>query len=132
MPIAAFDHVAIPIERVDEMLEFYRQLGFEVRQPRPPLMFSVHLADQKINFHGPELWKPGRFTLRGPSAAPGCGDFCFRWDGAVSEVVTLLAELDIPVIEGPVDRDGGRHGGDVGTSVYIRDPDQNLLEFICY
>ena len=37
------------------------------------------------------------------------------------------------VIEGPVPREGGRGAGhQTGTSIYSRDPDQNLLEFIVY
>ena len=40
---------------------------------------------------------------------------------------------DAAVIEGPVVRGGGRNlGNDTGTSVYVRDPDQNLLEFMIY
>lgn len=133
MPITSIDHAAIPIEQVDEMLALYRALGFGVDETRAPHFYSVHLADQKINFHGPALWKPGKFSLRGPTALPGCGDFCFVWEGSVDEVVTLLDNAGAGVIEGPVDRDGGQaHGKRVGTSVYIRDPDQNLLEFICY
>jgi catechol 2,3-dioxygenase-like lactoylglutathione lyase family enzyme len=37
------------------------------------------------------------------------------------------------IIEGPVQREGGRDRGTaIGTSVYVRDPDRNLLEFIIY
>ena len=42
----------------------------------------------------------------------------------------MLARLDVPVVEGPVERVGGR--GQTGQSTYIRDPDGNLLEFIVY
>ena len=71
-----------------------------------------------------------RFTLRGPTAEPGCGDFCFVWDASTVELAEMLARLDVPVVEGPVDRVGGR--GRTGRSTYIRDPDGNLLEFIVY
>ena len=55
------------------------------------------------------------------------------WSGTVAEV-ELLARRDGAVVEeGPVERQGGRGGGTaVGTSVYTRDPDGNLLEFITY
>ncbi len=43
------------------------------------------------------------------------------------------AEEGARVIEGPVERDGGRDGGRAkGTSLYVRDPDANLLEFMIY
>ncbi len=44
-----------------------------------------------------------------------------------------MREVGAEVEEGPVDRTGGRNGGTAtGTSFYIRDPDENLLEFIIY
>jgi catechol 2,3-dioxygenase-like lactoylglutathione lyase family enzyme len=48
-------------------------------------------------------------------------------------LLAMLQRCDVPVIEGPAKRIGGRSAGTArGMSVYIRDPDQNLLEFICY
>ena len=130
MAIAAFDHVAIPIADVDGMLRFYERLGFTVREVQPSMFYSVYFGDNKINFHSPKLWQSGKFALRGPTAQPGCGDFCFVWDGAVCDLTAKLAELAVPVIEGPVRREGGT--GHDGTSTYVRDPDGNLLEFIVY
>ena len=130
MSIAAFDHAAIPIEDVDAMLSFYRRLGFDVREVQPPLFYAVHFGTQKINFHGPRAWRSPKFTLRGPRARPGCGDFCFVWSGTEAELAARLAAAGAPVVEGPVRRDGG--AGRAGVSVYIRDPDDNLLEFIRY
>ena len=130
MPVAAFDHAAIPIDDVDAMLRFYAALGFEVQEVRPPFFYSVGFGTNKINFHGPEAWGSPGFTLRGPSAKPGCGDFCFAWDGSAEELAEMLARLDLSVVEGPVPRVGGR--GETGQSTYIRDPDGNLLEFIVY
>ena len=129
MPIAALDHVAMPIDDVDAMLRFYADLGFDVREVQPPLFYSVVFGEHKINFHGPKAWRSSTFTLRGPSAEPGCGDFCFVWDGTADELAGTLAGLDLTV-EGPVPREGGR--GVTGMSTYIRDPDGNLLEFIVY
>ena len=73
------------------------------------------------------------FTLRGPTAQPGCGDFCFVWSGALPALLDALANAGAEIEEGPVERVGGRAGGRAkGTSVYTRDPDRNLLEFIVY
>ena len=47
--IVALDHVAIPIQNVEEMVSFYRALGFLVREGER--IISVHFGDQKINFH---------------------------------------------------------------------------------
>ena len=71
--------------------------------------------------------------MRGPTAQPGCGDFCFVWGDTEAALHQLLGQLKADIEEGPVERVGGRNGGrDSGTSVYIRDPDENLLEFMVY
>jgi len=131
--IKAFDHVAIPIQKVDEMITFYQALGCEVSDDFGKRLYSVHFGDHKINFHTPAIWQSGKFTLRGPTAQPGCGDFCFVWGGSKMALQQLLDQLNVDIEEGPVARVGGRNGGcDEGASVYIRDPDENLLEFIVY
>lgn len=133
MTVSSFDHAAIPVADVEGMLAFYAALGFRVNRELAPRLYSVHFGDNKINFHDPALWQSGRFTLRGPTAEPGCGDFCFVWSGSAEELTSTLNAADAEVIEGPVPRDGGRADGTgVGTSTYIRDPDGNLLEFMIY
>ena len=134
MPVAGFDHVALPTERPEEMLAFYGRLGFTVpdadawRESELPF-FSVLLGDQKINFHAPALWQRPTFDLRGPTAQPGCGDLCFVWEGGADALTRLLERADAAIVAGPVELQGARGKG---TSVYVRDPDSNLLEFIVY
>jgi catechol 2,3-dioxygenase-like lactoylglutathione lyase family enzyme len=60
---------------------------------------------------------------------PGNSDLCFVWDGPIGSAVEHLERQGVEVEEGPVQRTGA--GGD-GTSVYFRDPDGSLLEFISY
>jgi catechol 2,3-dioxygenase-like lactoylglutathione lyase family enzyme len=138
MPIAAFDHAVIPTAQPDEMIAFYKRLGFSVvgeqewREGKA-LMFSFAFGNAKINVHPPAVWQSGKFTLRGPTAVPGCGDFCFVWDGTVEQAAELISSAGAEVIEGPVSRVGGKAAGTAsGTSVYTRDPDGNLLELSTY
>ena len=129
--IRSFDHVAVPMRNTDRMVRFYRALGFTVNEGAQ--VCSVHFGDQKINFHQPALWQRESFTLRAPAAEPPCGDFCFVWDGTDAALRATLDRAGADVEEGPVARTGGRDGGTAtGTSLYIRDPDDNLLEFIIY
>ena len=130
MSIAALDHAAMPIDDVEAMLRFYADLGFDVQAVQPPHFYSVVFGANKINFHGPAAWRSSKFTLRGPSAQPGCGDLCFVWDGTAEQLAEMLDRLAVTIVEGPVRRVGGR--GETGLSTYIRDPDRNLLEFIVY
>tara|TARA_B100000029_G_scaffold402671_1_gene402239 strand:+ start:3191 stop:3736 length:546 start_codon:yes stop_codon:yes gene_type:complete len=129
--LVRFDHVAVPMRNTTEMVAFYRTLGFYVNEG--DRICSVHFGDSKINFHRPELWESGDFTLRAAEAVPPCGDFCFVWGGSERELELQLERVGATVIEGPAPRQGGRSlGVDTGTSRYIRDPDGNLLEFIIY
>jgi catechol 2,3-dioxygenase-like lactoylglutathione lyase family enzyme len=138
MTVLAFDHVAIPTAKPDEMLRFYRALGFSAPQPEDwraqnVPFFSIQLGENKINVHAPALWQNPVFTLRGPTAQPGCGDFCFVWSGTLAELKSSLERAGALIEEGPVERVGGRDAGRAkGTSIYTRDPDCNLLEFIVY
>jgi catechol 2,3-dioxygenase-like lactoylglutathione lyase family enzyme len=126
--IVGFDHVSLPMQHTDEMLEFYRALGFDVVEQNA--VVSVHVGAQMINFHRPELWSGAGFTLRAPAAVPPCGDLCFVWEGNSGALRTRLDDAGAAIEEGPVTRRGARRVD--ATSVYVRDPDGNLLEFMIY
>ena len=126
--VISFDHVALPMQRTDAMLAFYRSLGLSVVESAQAC--SVYIGDQMINFHRPVLWQRDSFTLRAPAAKPPCGDLCFVWDGTPDSLKAMLEKSGARVITGPVSRQGGRQTS--GSSVYVRDPDENLLEFIIY
>jgi catechol 2,3-dioxygenase-like lactoylglutathione lyase family enzyme len=126
--IAGFDHVSLPMRDGDAMVAFYRALGLEVAEHRA--FVSVYVGTQMINLHRPETWQREGFALRAPSASPPCGDLCFVWDGPADALHARLAGAGAAIEEGPVERPGGRQ--QTGTSVYTRDPDGNLLEFMIY
>ena len=132
MRLKGIDHVAIPILNVDELLLFYEKLGFRLNRDGAPHFYSAHLQDTNLKFHAPSAWQSGKFTLRGRTAIPGCGDFCLIWDGNQDQLQALLKKNEVPVGEGPVKRDGALASGRPGISTYVRDPDGNLLEFIQY
>ena len=126
--IRGFDHVALPMQNVEAMLAFYRGLGLPVTENAGAC--SVYIGDQMINFHRPVLWQRDTFTLRAPAAKPPCGDLCFVWDGTPASLKAMLDRAGARIVEGPVGRQGGRKKP--GSSVYVRDPDGNLLEFLIY
>jgi catechol 2,3-dioxygenase-like lactoylglutathione lyase family enzyme len=126
--VGGIDHVSLPMQHTEAMLTFYRALGFDITEQKA--IVSMHAGRQMINFHRPELWPREGFTLRAPAAVPPCGDLCFVWDGSVASLRALLEATGAEIEEGPVERVGGRR--ETATSVYVRDPDGNLLEFITY
>jgi catechol 2,3-dioxygenase-like lactoylglutathione lyase family enzyme len=116
------------MRETEAMVAFYRALGFHIIERSS--VVSIYAGDQMINFHLPAIWQRPEFTLRAPAAEPPCGDLCFVWDGSQESLHALLNETGAAIEEGPVTRNGGRRTD--GTSVYVRDPDGNLLEFIVY
>jgi catechol 2,3-dioxygenase-like lactoylglutathione lyase family enzyme len=126
--VRGFDHVALPMKNTDAMLAFYRGLGFPIRETETAV--SVYAGDQMINFHRPAHWNDAAFTLRAPAAKPPCGDLCFVWEGLPDALKAMLDRAGATVFLGPVARQGGRMK--TASSVYVRDPDGNLLEFMIY
>ncbi|HUC71859.1 MAG TPA: VOC family protein [Stellaceae bacterium] len=125
MHIDRLDHLVLTVADVDRTCAFYtRVLGMEVvhfGEGRTALRFG----QQKINLH-PADHIPG---LVADQPTPGSGDLCFITTVPLAEVMAHLAECGVATVAGP-----GPRAGAVGTiqSVYIRDPDQNLIEISNY
>ena len=125
MRIERLDHLVLTVADIDRSCEFYtRVLGMEVvhfGEGRTALKFG----QQKINLH-PADHIP---SLVADKPTPGSADLCFVTATPLAEVTAHLRECDVPLVAGP-----GPRAGAIGTiqSVYIRDPDQNLIEISNY
>ncbi len=121
----ALDHVVIAVSDFERSNEFYRDVvGVTVAELGTG--YAYRLGDFQFNVHGPGM-KPDP-VARTP-VAPGGSDLCFRWKGTAEEAIAHLERKGVLVEDGPLARPGA--GGE-GTSVYFRDPDGSLLEFITY
>jgi catechol 2,3-dioxygenase-like lactoylglutathione lyase family enzyme len=123
--IAGIDHLVLTVRSLDATCAFYeRTLGMR-RESAPGRPTALHFGRQKINLH-----EAGHtFEPKARTPTPGSADFCLVADGPLDEVRNRLAALGIAVELGPVARDGAR--GPM-TSIYFRDPDQNLVEVCAY
>lgn len=84
---------------------------------RKALLFGT----QKINLHQRGM----EFEPKASRATPGSADLCFLTSTAINDVIAEISQAGVPIIEGPVERTGAT--GNI-ISVYIRDPDGNLIE----
>lgn len=120
-----FDHCVIHVSDWERSNAFYRDvLGAEII-PRGG-GFMYRFGEVQLNLHGPRLSPTP--VARVP-VQPGNSDLCFEWAGPIGEAIQHLFSHRVEVELGPVQRFGARGEG---TSVYFRDPDGSLLEFISY
>ena len=125
-PAVKLDHCVIHVSDWDRANRFYRDvLGAELVE-RAGDARAYRFGTQQLNVHGPGF---DAHPLAREPVVPGNSDLCFEWPGPIEDAVLHLAENDVPVEEGPVTRNGARGPG---RSVYFRDPDGSLLEFISY
>jgi catechol 2,3-dioxygenase-like lactoylglutathione lyase family enzyme len=123
---AKLDHCVIHVSDWERSNAFYRDvLGAELID-RGGGTWAYRFGDEQLNLHGPGVEAT---PLARVPVQPGNSDLCFEWPGPIEEAVEHLERQEVPVEEGPVRRAGAKGEG---LSVYFRDPDGSLLEFISY
>ncbi|MBN8593546.1 MAG: VOC family virulence protein [Anaerolineae bacterium] len=124
-PPISLDHCVIHVSDWERSNRFYAQvMGAEVI-PRGK-GFAYRFGSTQLNCHGPGV---EAVPLARIPVQPGNSDLCFQWAGPINEALAHLNVHGVPVELGPVERNGARGRG---TSIYFRDPDGSLLEFISY
>jgi len=122
------DHIVLTTRDKQACVRFYTEvLGMKLTTFRTPTeeRFAFAFGNQKINVHE---W--GReFTPRAHVAAPGTLDLCFIASIPLEGVIAKLKDKGIFIVEGPVAKTGAT--GPI-RSVYVRDPDLNLVEISVY
>ena len=123
--INRLDHLVLTVKDIDKTIEFYTRV-LEMKevtfgQDRKALVFGR----QKINLH--EAGK--EFEPKAKHPLSGSADLCFIVDLDLEEVQRHLEKLSVPVEEGIVLKTGAM--GKIH-SLYIRDPDGNLIELSRY
>ena len=123
MRVLRLDHLVLTVASIAKTVEFYKALGFEpvtFGEGRTALAFGHH----KINLHQTDR----TFEPKAKSPMPGSADLCFVV-ASLADAKMAFDRAGVALEEGPVRRTGAL--GPI-QSLYIRDPDGNLLEFSEY
>jgi catechol 2,3-dioxygenase-like lactoylglutathione lyase family enzyme len=125
MEVHRVDHLVLTVADIDRTVDFYRNvLGMSsvtFASGRSALQFG----HSKINLH-----RAGHeFEPKAARPTPGSADLCFVVSGDIVAIAAEIQQRGVTIEEGPVQRTGA-----LGTidSVYIRDPDGNLIELSTY
>jgi catechol 2,3-dioxygenase-like lactoylglutathione lyase family enzyme len=119
--ITNLDHLVLTVRDLDATVRFYgERLGMRLETFGDGRK-ALHFGSQKINLHlaGQE------FEPKADRPTPGSADLCFLSGTPVEDLATHLKGLGLRLIEGPVGRTGA--SGPL-RSIYLRDPDGNLIE----
>jgi catechol 2,3-dioxygenase-like lactoylglutathione lyase family enzyme len=121
--IKHLDHFVITTTHVEECLEFYSTLGFTPITNKG--RYELRCGMFKINVHvsGKE------FSPHAKNVMPGSTDFCLEVDGNLDKILSNMKEKEYVIAKGKCTKFGFR--GKM-TSIYLRDPDGNLVELSSY
>jgi catechol 2,3-dioxygenase-like lactoylglutathione lyase family enzyme len=123
--IDRLDHLVLTVASIATTVAFYKDaLGMT------PVTFgndrhALAFGRSKINLHQ----KGREFEPKALAPTPGSADLCFIADRSIADVAAHLRARGVSIEEGPVERTGAT--GPI-VSIYIRDPDQNLIEISNY
>ena len=123
--IDRLDHLVLTVADIGRTVEFYeRALGMQ------PVTFgdgrrALAFGNSKINLHQAGM----EFEPKAARPTPGSADVCLISAVPLAEASAHLAANDVVIEEGPVTRTGATG---MIESIYIRDPDGNLIEISVY
>jgi len=118
------DHIVLTTRDLAGCIRFYAEvLGMKLEKFQTPTeeRLALKFGNQKINLHE---WG-SEFSPRAHVAVPGSLDLCFIAAVPLDQVIQKLTRLQVKIIEGPVAKTGAVSKL---RSVYVRDPDLNLVE----
>ncbi|MEC1645900.1 VOC family protein [Bacillus halotolerans] len=123
--IKRLDHLVLTVKSFQETIRFYTSVLGMQEETFGSGRKALRFGNQKINLHetGHEFEPKAQHPL------PGSADLCFITDEPINKVVEHLTKMNVNIEQGPVKRTGTL--GPI-ISVYIRDPDQNLVEISEY
>lgn len=115
------DHLVLTCVDIVETKRFYTEVMQMQLETFGAGRIAFRFGNQKINIHE----RGSEFEPKAHLPVPGALDLCFIASVPLGDVIAHLSRCAWPIVEGPVERTGATHKI---RSVYVRDPDLNLIE----
>ena len=123
--INRLDHLVLTVKDIDTTVSFYTQVLGMKKEVFKETRIALKYGNQKINLH-----KLGnKFEPKAQNVKEGSADLCFIIDSPLKKAIDHINSLGIKIEEGIVQRTGANGNID---SIYLRDPDMNLIELSNY
>lgn len=123
--LSSLDHLVLTVRDIDATVSFYMNiLGMQAERFSPAdgsTRWALKFGRQKINLHQ----AGAEFNPKAETPMPGSADLCFLSDTPLQDWQSHLKAQGVVIEAGPIKRTGAT--GAI-LSIYIRDPDQNLIE----
>ena len=124
--ILSIDHIVLTVKDIDKTILFYRDLlGMRLHsfylEGATEKRYSLNFGNQKINLHQSD----SPYNPHADKPLPGTADICFLSSVSLDKWKSIFIKNDIIVEEGPIQKTGAT--GKI-LSLYVRDPDMNLIE----
>jgi catechol 2,3-dioxygenase-like lactoylglutathione lyase family enzyme len=124
--IKRLDHFVLTVANIEQTCQFYvRVLGMDAIEFGSDRRKALRFGEQKINLHQVDR----TFEPKALKPTPGSADFCFITETPLIKFISHLHNCQVEIIEGIVQRTGAMGAIE---SIYIRDPDGNLIEISNY
>ncbi|MGM3176104.1 VOC family protein [Dickeya lacustris] len=123
--ISHIDHIVLTCVDIAATRHFYTQVLQLREETFGNGRVAFHFGQQKINLHQ----RGAEFSPHAHVPVPGALDLCFIATEPLEQVIAHVQRCDWPIVEGPVTRTGAMG---VIRSIYLRDPDLNLIEIAQY
>ncbi len=123
--IGRLDHLVLTVADIDATVAFYERVLGMRRETFGQGRVALRFGRQKINLH-----RAGHeFEPKAARPTPGSADLCLVVNGSLDAALAHVRAQGVEIVEGPVARTGAT--GPI-TSIYLRDPDGNLVELASY
>ncbi len=127
--LTGLDHLVLTVGDMDDTVAFYtRALGMTETRftvADGTIRSALAFGSIKINLHPADA----PFAPHARTPARGSADLCLLTNAPLDDWIAHLQHCEVELLDGPVPRTGAR--GPM-TSIYLRDPDGNLIEIACY